>query len=180
VRTSSNSRAELAFTDRKLARLGANSVFSFSDGGFDLAGGSMLLYAPKNSGGARINTKLAILVGGSFTAMAEYRPESGLKFIILNGRANVSLKYHPGETRTLHAGQMIMMRAGATTLPQPQDIDLSKLIKNSLLIAGFPPLPNSNLILREAENQQNLPPSTPLIDPTGMNARDQRAAARPR
>jgi hypothetical protein len=73
-----------------------------------------------------------------------------------------------------------MMRAGATTLPQPQDIDLSKLIKNSLLIAGFPPLPNSNLILREAENQQNLPPSTPLIDPTGMNARDQRAAARPR
>ena len=176
VQTGSDSRAELTFTDRTLARLGANSVFSFRDGPFDLASGSMLLYAPKNSGGARINTKLATLAGTSFTAMAEYHPKSGLKFIILEGHGSVSLKYHPDETRALHAGQMIIVRADATKLPEPQDVDLSKLIKTSLLIAKFPPLPNLNLILREAENQQNLPPSTPLIDPTGMNARDQRAA----
>src|SRR5882724_10566648 len=43
VRTGSDSRAELAFTDRTLARLGANSVLSFGEGGFDLANGSMLL-----------------------------------------------------------------------------------------------------------------------------------------
>ncbi len=177
VRTGSNSRAELTFTDRTLARLGANSVFGFGDGAFDLANGSMLLYAPKNSGGARFNTKLATVAGTSFTAMAEYYPISGLKFIILEGRGSVSLKYHPDETRSLHAGQMIIVRADATKLPEPQDVDLSELIKTSTLIAKFPPLPNLNLILREAENQQNLPPSTPLIDPTGMNARDQRAAA---
>ena len=176
VRTGSDSRAELAFTDRTLARLGANSVLSFGEGEFDLANGSMLLYLPKSSGGARINTKFATVAGSSFTAMAEYRPKSWIKFIVLEGHANVSLKHHPGETRAFRAGQMIMVRPGATKLPEPQDVDLSALIKTSLLVAKFPLLPNLNLILREAANQQNLPPSTPLIDPTGMNARDQRAA----
>ena len=179
VRTGSDSRAELTFTDRTLARLGANSVFSFGEGEFDLASGSMSLYLPKSSGGERINTAIATSAGTSFTAMAEYHPKSWIKFIILEGHGSVSLKHHPGETRALRAGQMIMVRAGATKLPQPQDIDLSELIKTSMLIAKFPPLPNLNLILREAENQQNLPPSSHLIDPTGLNTRDQRAAALP-
>jgi len=177
VRTGSDSHAELSFTDRTLARLGANSVLSFGEGDFDFANGSILLYLPKSSGGARINTAVATAAGSGFTAMAEYRPESWIKFIILEGRGSVSLKHHQGETRALRAGQMIMVRLGATKLPDPQTVDLSKLIKNSLLITGFPALPNFNRILADAENQQNLPPSTPLIDPTGMNTRDQRAAA---
>jgi hypothetical protein len=176
VRTGSDSRAELTFMDRTLARLGANSILSFGEGGFDLANGSMLLYLSKSSGGARINTAVATAAGSSFTAMAEYRPKSWIKLIVLEGHASISLKHHPGETRALRAGQMIIVRAGATKLPEPQDVDLSELIKASLLVTGFPRLPNLNLILREAENQQNLPPSTPLVDPTGMNARDQRAA----
>ena len=176
VRTGSDSRAEVTFTDRTLARLGANSVLSFGEGEFDLATGSILLYMPRSSGGARITTAVATAAGSSFTAMAEYHPKSGLKFIVLEGRGSVSLKYHPGETRTLRAGQMIIVRPGATKLPEPQEVNLSDLIKTSLLVAKSPPLPNLNLILREAENQQNLPPSTPLIDPTGMNVRDQRAA----
>jgi hypothetical protein len=74
---------------------------------------------------------------------------------------------------------MIMVRAGATKLPEPQDVDLSNLIKHSMLITAFPRLPNLNRILVEAENQQNLPPPSHLIDPTGLNTRDQRAAAQP-
>ena len=181
VRTGSDSRAELTFTNRTLTRLGASTVFSFGEGArdFDLASGSMLLYAPKNSGGARINTAAATVAGTSFTAMAEYHPRSGPKFIILEGGGSVSLKYHPGETRALHAGQMIIVRPGATKIPEPQDVDLPKLIKTSLLITKFPSLPSLNLILREAENQQDLPPSSHLIDPTGLNIRDQRAATEP-
>ena len=177
VQTGSDSRAELTFTDRTLARLGANSILSFGEGGFDLANGSILLYLPKSSGGGRITTAVATAAGSSFTAMAEYRPKSWIKFIVLGGRGIVSLKHHPGETRALRAGQMIMVRPGATKLPEPQEVDFSKLIKTSLLVTGFPRLPSFNRILAEAENQKNLPPSTPLIDPTGMNARDQRAAA---
>src|SRR5262245_15840149 len=82
VRTGSDSRAELAFTDRTLARLGANSLLSFAKGDFDLANGSMLLYLPKRSGVARINTAVATAAGSSFTAMAEYRPKWWTKFIV--------------------------------------------------------------------------------------------------
>jgi mannose-6-phosphate isomerase-like protein (cupin superfamily) len=181
VRTGSDSRAELTFTDRTLARLGANSILSFGEGGrtFDLASGSILLYAPKSSGVGRINTAVATVAGTRFTAMAEYHPRSSLKFIILYGHGSVSFKHHPGETRKLPAGQMISVGPGAEKLPEPQDIDLSKLIKISLLITKFPPLPNLNMILTEAKNQQVSPPSSHLIDPTGLDTRDQRAAAEP-
>jgi mannose-6-phosphate isomerase-like protein (cupin superfamily) len=181
VRTGSDSRAELAFTDRTLTRLGANSAFSFGEGArdLDLASGTILLYAPKSSGGRRINTAVATVAGTSFTAMAEYHPKSWLKFIILEGHGSVSLKRHPGETRKLRAGQMISVGPGAAKLPEPQDIDLSKLIKTSLLSTKFPPLPNLNMILTEANNQQVSPPSSHLVDPTGLDTRDQRAAAEP-
>jgi len=66
---------------------------------------------------------------------------------------------------------------GATKLPEPQDVDLSELIKTSLLVTGFPRLPNLNLILAEANNQPISPPSSRVIDPTGLDTRDQRAAA---
>ena len=179
VRTGSDSRAELTFTDRTLARLGANSVLSFGEGGSISRMAAYCCICRKGSGGARINTAVATAAGTSFTAMAEYRPKSWIKFIILEGHGSISLKHHPGETRSLRAGQMIIVRAGATKLPEPQDIDLSELIKTSLLVAQFPPLPNFNLILSEAENQQNSPPTSHLIDPTGLNTRDQRAAAQP-
>ena len=181
VRTGSDSRAELTFTDRTLARLGANSVLGFGEGGeFDLGNGSILLYLPKTSEGARIDTAVATAAGASFTAMAEYHPKSLVKFVILEGHGSISLKHHPGQARSLRAGQMITVRAGVTKLPEPQNIDLSSLIKSSLLIAKFSPLPNLNLILREAENQTNWPPTSPPIDPTGLNVRDQRAAVRSR
>jgi len=176
MRTSSDSRAELTFTDRTLARLGANSVLTIGEGEFDLANGSILLYLPKGLGGASINTAVATAAGSSFTAMAEYRPKSWIKFIVLEGRGIVSLKHHPGETRALRAGQMIMVRPGATKLPEPQEVDLSELMKTSLLVTQFPPLPNLNLISSEANNQQISPPSSRVIDPTGLDTRDQRAA----
>ena len=179
VRTGSDSRAELTFADRTLARLGANSALGFGEEEFDLANGSILLDAPKSSRGTRIDTAVATAAGTGFTSMVEYHPKSWSKFIILEGYASISLKHHAGQGRSLHAGQMIIVRAGATKLPEPQNIDLSKLIKTSLLIAKFPPLPNLNLILREAENQTNWPSTSPLIDPTGLNVRDQRAAAQP-
>ena len=128
-------------------------------------------------GAARIETAVATAAGASFTAMAEYRPKSWIKFIILEGHGRVSLKHHPGETRALRAGQIIMVRAGAAKLPEPQDVDLSELIKTSLLVTGFPRLPNLNLILAEANNQPISPPSSRVIDPTGLDTRDQRAAA---
>ena len=87
VRTGSDSRAELTFADRTLARLGANSALGFGEGEFDLANGSILLYVPKSSGGTRIDTAVATAAGTGFTSMAEYHPKSWIKFIILEGYA---------------------------------------------------------------------------------------------
>ena len=58
VRTGIESRAELTFTDQTLARLGANTIFSFDKGtrNLELGGGVMLLRVPKDAGGAQINT----------------------------------------------------------------------------------------------------------------------------
>ncbi len=153
VRTGSDSRAELTFTDRTLTRLGANTVFSFGEGArdFDLASGSVLLYVPKRSGKGRINTAVATVTGTSFTAMAEYHPKSWLKFIVLEGHGSVSLNHHPGETRKLRAGQMIVVPAGVTKLAEPQEVDLSKLIKTSLLITKFPALPNVKMIFDRSQ-----------------------------
>ena len=92
VRTGSDSRTEVTFTDRTLARLGANTVFSFGEGArdLDLASGNVLLYIPKSSGARRINTAVATVAGTSFTTMAEYHPKSWLKFITLQGHGSVS------------------------------------------------------------------------------------------
>jgi hypothetical protein len=88
-------------------------------------------------GAARIETAVATAAGSSFTAMGEYRPKSWIKFIVLEGHATVSFKHHRGEIRALRAGQMMMVRPGPTKLPEPQDVDLSELIKTSLLVTSF-------------------------------------------
>src|SRR5436853_7259135 len=58
VRTGADSRSELKFTDQTLARLGANTIFSFNEGtrNLNLEDGAMLLRVPKGAGGAKINS----------------------------------------------------------------------------------------------------------------------------
>jgi hypothetical protein len=58
VRTGDESRTELTFTDKTLARLGANTIFTFNEGtrNLDLGTGVMLLHVPKGAGGAKIST----------------------------------------------------------------------------------------------------------------------------
>src|SRR5437763_9929306 len=55
VRTGVESRSELKFPDQTLARLGANTIFSFNEGtrSLNLQDGAMLLRVPKGAGGAR-------------------------------------------------------------------------------------------------------------------------------
>jgi hypothetical protein len=58
VRTGVESRSELRFPDQTIARLGANTIFTFDEGtrNMDLGGGAMLLRVPKGAGGAKITT----------------------------------------------------------------------------------------------------------------------------
>jgi FecR protein len=76
VRTGSESRTELTFTDQTIARLGANTIFSFNEGtrNLDLAGGAMLLRVPKGAGGAKISTAAVTAAITGTTVIIEFHP----------------------------------------------------------------------------------------------------------
>jgi FecR protein len=73
VRTGVDSRSELRFTDQTLARLGANTLFSFSEGtrNLNLQDGAMLLRVPKGAGGAKINSSAVTAAITGTTVMVE-------------------------------------------------------------------------------------------------------------
>ena len=119
VRTGVESRAELTFTDQTLARLGANTIFSFSKGtrNLELGGGAMLLRVPKDAGGAQINTAAVTAAITGTTVMLEYHPNAFIKFIILEGTGRIFRKDRLGESVVLHAGQMLIVSPKGKACP---------------------------------------------------------------
>jgi len=166
VRTGIESRAELTFTDQTLARLGANTIFSFTEGtrNLDLGGGAMLLRVPKNSGGAKIHTAAVTAAITGTTVLLEYHPNAFIKFIVLEGVARMFRKNRVGESVLVHAGQMLIVNPNGEGLPEPVDVDLERLIKTSLLINGFPPLLSLDLIDRQIATQRKALSEGDLVD----------------
>jgi hypothetical protein len=73
------------------------------------------------------------------------------------------------------------VKAGATQLPEPVDIDLDRLLRTATLITEFPPLRSVDLIRNVSNGQKKSGGSliNPFVDPTGMSARDVNASTRP-
>src|SRR6478672_9107601 len=120
VRTGVESRAELTFSDLTIARLGANTIFSFNEGTrtVDLSNGAILLRVPKNSGGAKIQTAAVTAAITGTTVIAEYHPKSHAKYLVLEGVMRVYLKGVVGESILLHAGQMMILNPNAKRLSE--------------------------------------------------------------
>jgi len=74
--TGHKSRAELQFTDQTLARIGANSYFTFAEGtrNMELGKGTMLLKVPKGAGGAKISTQSVTAAITGTTVLLETNP----------------------------------------------------------------------------------------------------------
>jgi FecR protein len=161
VRTGVESRSELKFPDQTLARLGANTVFSFSEGtrSLNLQDGAMLLRVPKGAGGAKISSSAITAAITGTTVMVETHPltkkgkDSYYKFIVLEGTARLSLPGQLGESVLVKAGQMIIMPTGAKKIPEAADVDIQKIMQSSLLITGFGPLGSEQLIALEQTRQ---------------------------
>src|SRR5437870_6152874 len=160
VRTGVDSRSELKFTDQTLARLGANTLFSFTEGNrnLNLQDGAMLLRVPKGAGGARINSSAVTAAITGTTVMVETHAvtkknkNSYYKFIVLEGTARLYLPGRLGESTLVKAGQMIIMRADSKTIPEPVDVDIGKITRSSLLVIGFStPLGSEALIAFRSE-----------------------------
>ena len=154
VQTGDRSRSELTFIDLTIERLGANTIFSFGNGGrqVELESGSMLLRVPKDSGGAQLTTS-AVTVGVTGTTVILETAQSGQnRLYVLEGGANILLNKYPKQSVFVQGGQMEDVPPGATKLPRPIRIKLRDLMKKHPLITDFPPLPSENLINATADN----------------------------
>ncbi|MFH1066700.1 MAG: FecR domain-containing protein [bacterium] len=139
LNTGIRSLAEIIFEDKTLARFGANTRFSFEQGtrNMDLKYGTMLLQVPKNIGGATIRTASIIAAITGTTILMEYNLGHYTKVIVVEGALRIYLKKRPSESVLLQAGQMIFIAPNATTLPEPANIDLKRLVLTSKLIHGI-------------------------------------------
>src|SRR5438067_2910807 len=161
VRTGVDSRSELKFTDQTLARLGANTLFSFSEGtrNLNLQDGAMLLRVPKGAGGAKISSSAVTAAITGTTVMVETHSlatknkNSYYKFIVLEGTARLFLPGQLGESALVKAGQMIIMPSGAKKIPEAVDVDIQKIVQSSLLFTGFGALGSEQLIAFEQNRQ---------------------------
>jgi hypothetical protein len=166
VQTGMDSRTELTFADQALARLSANTIFSFNEGtrNLDLASGAVLLHVPKSAGGAKISTAAVTATITGTTVIVEYHPHAYIKFISLEGTARLYLKRRWGESVLIRPGQMLITNPDAKSLPDSVDVDLERLLKTARLIIDFPPLGSQNLIAKESEKQQRAKSKRGLID----------------
>src|SRR5438105_570037 len=155
VRTGADSRAELTFPDLTIARLGANTIFSFNEGTrtISLTNGAILLRVPKDSGGAKIQTAAVTAAITGTTVIAEYHPKSYAKYIVLEGLMRLYLKGRLGESILMGPGQIMMIKPDATRLSEPVDVDLKRLVETSLFFQGFRPL-GSEPLLADAQQVQ--------------------------
>lgn len=159
VRTGGNSRAQLTFPDNTLARLGANTLFSFERGtrSLDLESGAILLQVPRNAGGATIRSAPVIAAITGTTVMMEYSPGNPgvVKIIVLEGTVRLSLAGRLGESVLVGPGQMLAVAANATALPNPVYVDLKRILKTSRLIKDGE-LESMGLIMEAVDAQQGL------------------------
>ena len=155
VRTGPESRAELTAADNTLTRVGANTVFSFSDSGrtLNLEQGSLLFHSPKGNGGGTIKSGGASAAVLGTTLIASATTDGGFKVILLEGSGTVTLSN--GKTVKLKAGQMVFVAPGGTEFSSVLNINLQTLVHGSLLVNGFNhPLPSAPLI-EDAVRKQN-------------------------
>src|SRR2546430_12864451 len=155
VRTGIESRTQLMFPDATLARLGANTIFSFTEGtrNLELTDGAMLLRVPKNAGCAKINPAAVTAAITGTTVMLEFHKNSYVKFIVLEGTGRIFLPRHLGESVLVHAGQMLIAKPDAKNLPNPVDVDIRQIRKTSRLIRGFGKMGSENLIAQTEATQ---------------------------
>jgi hypothetical protein len=166
VRTGTESRAELEFTDQTLARLGANTIFSFKQGtrNLDLGSGAMLLRVPKNAGGAQIKTSVLTAAITGTTILLEFHPDAYCKFIVMEGTGRIFRNDRVGESVLVHAGEMLIANPRSMQLPDPVHVDLKRLMKTSNLVKGFRPLASAGLIDHEITVQADQKSRGSLLD----------------
>lgn len=155
VRTGTESRTELTFSDLTITRLGANTIFSFNKGTRQLAlgNGAVLVQVPRNGADVTISTAAVTAAISGGTGLFEKNKGLPTKLLMLEGIGRFYPIGHPEEAVVVHGGEMVM-RTVDGRITRPTKFNAGLLYKTSKLITSFPTLPNADLILAVIEEQQ--------------------------
>jgi FecR protein len=165
VRTGTESRAELEFTDLTLARLGSNSIFSFDakERVMNFQKGAVLFSKPTNSGAIQLRSGA---ISGAITGTTGFISTVAMEglgktgHINSNGKGTTTIigilegKVQGGSHWTdssghehttpfkLGPGELLVSRPDG--MPRMAQFDIPRFVKSSPLIKGFKaPLPNA-------------------------------------
>jgi FecR protein len=163
VRTGADSRAEITFANREIARLWANTVLGVKKGSRDLElnSGVVLFQAPAGVKAKIHGIGVAAAISGG-TVMFEYH-EKVFKFLVLEGTGRLYRPGHLGDSLLVHPGQMVIGNA-KSPLSDPVDFDIGRFVKTSRLILDFAPLRSQRLMVAESSKQQREKSKKVLID----------------
>ena len=155
VRTGQASRVELTAKDSTITRIGANTVFTFAQGGRDiqLHEGSVLFHSPKGAGGGAIKNRGTSAAVLGTTEIATVLPDRSFKVMDLEGSVKVTLRN--GRTIVLRPGQMVTVSPDGTGMGAVESFDLAAAAGSLELVAGFSNSLSSLPLIQEAAQLQS-------------------------
>jgi subtilisin family serine protease len=154
MRTGDNSGSEMVAQDKTIIRLGAHTLYSFEpkERIINLSEGSLLFQSPHGMGGGTIRTASATASVLGTTIIVAATSDGGFKLLVLEGTGEVRMRN--GQSRTLHAGQMVFIAPGAREPGPVIDFLLGDEVNTARLVQGFKRrLPTWNKILKEILKQ---------------------------
>lgn len=190
VRTGTESRAELEFTDLTLARLGANAIFSFDAQArsMECARGAVLFSKPAKSGRLEIRSGAVTAAITGSTGFISTSANSARKkgavvkaeeattvLGMLEGKLKGASTWRDGrgQTRTfqfsLGAGEMLVAQPGRP--PAVVQFDLPRFLKTSPLIHGFKGDLLNQAYLQKAVADYQSDQRRGFIEPTSVPSR---------
>ena len=159
LRAGAGARAELTFGNRGVVRLGGNTILQPAGQAQNLTlhEGAVLFQVPRESANAKIATAgINVEIRGT-SGLIERYGAAYVKILVLEGTARVYLN-RIGESVLVNAGEMLIMKPNATTLPEAVNFDIGHLYKTSLLMnSDFPPLASRERIEKEIQRQRSDP-----------------------
>ena len=140
--TGKKSRAELEFSDKSIARLGANTRFSFDPTGRNMRvdRGTALIHVPPGQDGARISSPAATaaIMGDVVAMRVDGKGVTQIVALSKDAQGPIKVTFNKtGETRTLQAGEMLTIDPMATKLPEPLTVAVDVFVQTSGLASGF-------------------------------------------
>ena len=158
INTGVTGRSELTFAEQSIARLGAKTNISVSDGTrtVELDEGAVLFQIPKGAGRLKIKTAAIAVASTGATGIIERHGQSYVKLLVLEGTVRCYLSHRLGESLLVQPGQILITKPDATALPEPADFDIAREMKTCLLVREFQPLASQRRIESEEQKQLNL------------------------